>query len=52
MQVNNLSVEQTAKTSYIIRGIVDGKFLERQYIGYTKDQATEKFTEAIKKGEL
>lgn len=52
MQASNLSIERISNLVHIIRGVVDGKFFQRTYVGCTKDQAIKKITNALQKGEI
>lgn len=51
MPIYNMSVEKVDDRNYIVRGIIDGRFVTRTFIGYTKEQAVEKFTAELQKGE-
>lgn len=50
--VNQVSIKQISKNVYEIYGLIDGKFVKRQYIGYSQQQATKLFTESIQRGEI
>lgn len=37
---------------YEIYGVLNGRFVKRQYVGYTQKQAVKAFTESVKRGEI
>lgn len=48
----DVSIRKVSDKIYEIYGIVEDRFIRRQYIGYTEEQAKEAFAEAIEEGEL
>ena len=47
-----VKLSHPARGVYEIYGIVNGRFVKRQYIGYSKKQAIQKFTESVQKGKI
>lgn len=47
-----ICVRSISKGVYEITAVYNNSFKHRTYIGYTKVQATKKFTKALEKGEL
>lgn len=48
----NLSIKQISKRVFEIYGVIDGHFIKRQFIGYTEEQAKERFEQALEEGEF
>ena len=49
---NEIKINRISERVYEFYGLVNGQFIKKQYIGYTEEQAIEKFTNALQEGEI